>query len=325
MERRLLGLYAAAIFLAAVVLSARESRPWTLARLSNGEPDFQGYWTNGTYTQLERDPALGTREFFTPEEAAAYIKSREKIENSQSDTDIHYDNQIWQQENYRKIVPRSRTSLIFDPPDGRIPPLTPAAKALGAKRAEDARRRGSADSAETRTLGERCISWGNEGPPMLGSTYQANLQIMQAPHQFVIRHELMHGTRIVPIDGSPRLSPGIRLLFGDSRGRWDGDTLVVDTTNFTDRTPFRGPRETTRQDIFTSRELHVIERFTRSDRDTILYRFTVDDPATFTRAWSGEMLMHSMDGPIYEYACHEGNYGLANILRGARFEETKAQ
>ena len=325
MARRVLGFLAAAACSAVVVLSASDNRPWRLTRLPGGEPDLQGYWTNATYTQLERDPALGAKEFFTPEEERAYVKSREQIENSQPEDDIHYDNQIWQRETYQKIVPRGRTSLIFDPPDGRVPPLTPAAKTLAAKRAEDARRRSSTDSADARTLAERCISWGNEGPPMLGSTYQANLQIIQAPRQFVIRHEIMHGARIVPVDGSPHPPASIRQLFGDSRGHWEGDTLVVDTTNFSDRTPFRGPRETTRQDIVTSRELHVVERFTRADRDTILYRFTVDDPGTFTRAWSGEMLMHAMEGPIYEYACHEGNYGLANILRGARVEERTAR
>ena len=322
MVGRLHGFLAAAACSAAVAVSAYGARPWEPTPLSSGEPDLQGYWTNGTYTQLERDPALGVQEFFTPEEAAAYVKQREHIENSQPETDLHYDNQIWQRETYQKIVPRSRTSVIFDPPDGRIPPLTPAAKALAAARAQETRRRGPADSADSRTIAERCISWGNEGPPMLGSTYQANLQIVQAPGEFVIRHEIMHGVRIIPVDGSRHLPSGIRQLFGDSRGQWEGDTLAVDTTNFTDRTPFRGPRETTRQDISTSRDLHVVERFTRTDRDTILYRFTVDDPATFTRPWSGEMLLHSMTGPLYEYACHEGNYGLANILRGARVQES---
>jgi hypothetical protein len=159
---------------------------------------------------------------------------------------------------------------------------------------------------------------------MLGSTYQANLQLIQVPGRFVIRHEIMSGIRIVPVDGTPHVSKNVRLLHGDSRGRWEGDTLVVDTTNFSDRTPFRGPPATARQDIFTSRDLHVTERFTRVDRDTIVYRFTVDDPTTFVRPWSGEMLMRKMDGPIFEYACHEGNYGLANILSAARVEERSA-
>ena len=320
MRRKLFGalLMVAA---AAAMVSARGAAKWTLAHLSDGQPDFQGYWTNATYTPLERDRDLGTKEFFTSAEAAAYAKKREQIENSQSKDDIHYDNVIWQNENYGKVVSRNRTSLIYDPPDGRVPDLTPAAKALVAARAAEARLHGPSDAADSRSLGERCISWGNEGPPMLGSTYQANLQIVQTKSQFVVRHEIMHGVRIIPVDNSPHVAKNVRMLFGDSRGRWEGDTLVVDTTNYSDRTPFRGPPSTTRQDIFTGRDLHVTERFQRVDADTIVYRFTVDDPGTFVKPWSGEMLMRTMDGPLYEYACHEGNYGLANILSAARVEE----
>jgi hypothetical protein len=160
---------------------------------------------------------------------------------------------------------------------------------------------------------------------MLGSTYQANLQIMQTRSSFVVRHEIMHGVRIIPVDGSPHVSKNVRMLLGDSRGRWDGDTFVVDTTNYTDRTPFRGPPATTRQDIFTGPQLHVTERFTRQDADTVVYRFTVDDPGTFVRPWSGEMVMRKMDGPLFEYACHEGNYGLANILSAARVEDRMSE
>jgi hypothetical protein len=306
---------------AAVTLSAAGATKWTLAHLADGQPDFQGYWTNATYTPLERDREFGMKEFFTPDEAVAYAKKRQQIENSQSKDDLHYDNVIWQNENYGKIVSRNRTSLVYDPPDGRIPELTPQAKALVAARAAEARTHGPSDEASSRSLGERCISWGNEGPPMLGSTYQANLQIVQTKSQFVVRHEIMHGVRIIPVDGSAHVARSVRMLFGDSRGRWDGDSLVVDTTNYSDRTPFRGPPATTRQDIFTSRDLHVTERFTRVDADTVVYRFTVDDPTTFVKPWSGEMMMRKMEGPLFEYACHEGNYGLANILSAARVEE----
>ncbi len=312
----------AAIVAAASLASA--SKTWTPPRTANGHPDFSGYWTNATFTPLERPVELGTKEFFTEAEAAAYEKQRELKENSQPKDDIHYDNVIWQTENYAVVTSRRRTSLIYDPPDGRIPPLTPAAQALVAARAAAARSRGPADSAESRSLGERCISWGNEGPPMIGSTYQANLQIMQTDREVVVRHEIMHGVRIIPTDGTPHLPRGIRQLFGDSRGRWEGDTLVVDTTNYTDRTPFRGPPATTRQDIFTSADLHVVERLTRVEPDAIQYRFTVDDPTTFTRPWSGELIMRKMDGPLFEYACHEGNYGLAFILSAARAQERAA-
>src|SRR5262245_51818028 len=165
MGRRILFVLLAVTAAAGLVSAQKKS--WTQPRTPDGQPDFTGYWTNATYTPLERDRELGTKEFFTPAEAEAYAKKWEQIENSQSKEDIHYDNVIWQSENYAKVVTRSRTSLIYDPPDGRIPELTPAAKALAAARAVDASRRGPSDEANSRSLGERCISWGNEGPPML--------------------------------------------------------------------------------------------------------------------------------------------------------------
>lgn len=299
-------------------------KKWTPPRAADGHPDLQGYWTNATLIPLERPKELGTKEFYTEAEAAAIDKQRIQKENSQAQTDIHYDNVIWQSENYAKVVSR-RTSLVFDPPDGRLPPLSEKGQKRAVVEAEAARRRDNADSAESRSLGERCISWGNEGPPMLGSTYNANMEIVQTPANVAISHEIIHGLRVIPVDGRPHLLPEIRQLGGDSRGRWEGDTLVVDTTNFTDQTNFRGPPGTARQDIFASRDLHVLERFTRTDPETIVYRFTVEDPSTWTKPWSGEMLMHRIEGPIFEYACHEGNYGLANILAAARAKEKAAQ
>jgi hypothetical protein len=156
---------------------------------------------------------------------------------------------------------------------------------------------------------------------MLPPTYNANFQILQAPGIVVLRHEMMHDTRLVYTDGRAHAAAGVTWMAGDARGRWEGDTFVIDTTNFTSRTNFRGSPQTTRQDIFASDALHVVERFTPTDRDTMTYRFTVDDPKTWTRSWSGEMSFRRWDGPIYEYACHEGNYGLANILRAARLAE----
>ena len=160
---------------------------------------------------------------------------------------------------------------------------------------------------------------------MLGSTYYNNLQVLQSPSMVVIRHELMHGIRVIPLDGGPHLAAGIRQLGGDARGHWAGKTLIVETTNFSDRTNFRGPPATARQDLFASRDLKVVERFTRVAQDSILYQFTVEDPATWTRPWSGEILMRKWEGPIYEYACHEGNYGLAFILSAARAQEQAAR
>jgi hypothetical protein len=159
---------------------------------------------------------------------------------------------------------------------------------------------------------------------MIPPTYYANFQIIQSRDTVVIRHELMHDIRIIYLDGRAHPSSSIAYLAGHSRGHWEGDTLVVDTTNFTDQTNFRGPPATTRQEISHTRTLHVVERFTRVDPKTINYQFTVEDPATWTRAWSGEYAIRAFEGPIYEYACHEGNYGLANILRAQRVQDAKA-
>jgi len=292
----------------------------TLPRTPDGHPDFSGFWTNATLIPLERPAELGNKEFYSAAEAAAMNKQRTQKENSQAPTDIHYDNVIWQGETYSKVT-SLRTSIVFDPPDGHLPPLNASGQHRAVLEKEAARRRDLTESAETRNLAERCISWGNEGPPMLGSTYNANIEILQNPAEIVFHHEIIHGARIVPLDGRPHLASEIRQLGGDSRGRWEGDTLVIDSTNFTDRTNFRPPPGTGRQDIFSDHELHVVERFTRADADTIVYRFTVDDPSIWTKPWSGEMLLKKTEGPIFEYACHEGNYGLANILAAARAKE----
>ena len=303
--------------------AANTAKSWNPPRAADGHTDLQGYWTNATFTPVERPPALGNKEFYTEAEAAAFEKDRIAKENSQAKTDIHYDNVVWQSENYPKGSASLRTSLIFDPPDGRIPALSPEGQKRAVAVAEAGRRRNAAESADSRTLAERCISWGAKGPPMLGSTYNANLQIVQNAATVLIYSEI-DGARIIHMDGS-HPSRGVQQLAGDSRGHWEGDTLVVDSTNFTDRTNFRGPPATTRQDIFSSASLHVVERFTRVEPGAILYRFTVEDPATWTKPWSGELVMRQMEGPIYEYACHEGNYGLMNILAGARAAEAAAQ
>ena len=302
---------------------AKTSKSWTAPRTPDGQPDFQGYWTNSSYIPLERPKELGDKEFYTPAEAAALEKKRIDQDHSQAADDIHYDNVIWQGEKYAKGAPDLRTSVVFDPPDGRLPPLSPEGQKHAVELKALARDREAAVSAETRSLGERCITWGADGPPMLGSTYNANFQILQSADSVVVLTEMIHSARTIFLDGRPHVAASIRELAGDSRGHWDGDTLVVDTTNFTDKTNFRGPPSTARQDIFSSPQLHVIERFTRASDDTIVYRFTMDDPGTWTKPWSGEMLMHKTKGPIFEYACHEGNYGLVDILAGARRAEKK--
>jgi hypothetical protein len=283
--------------------------------MADGHPDMQGYWTNGTYTPLERPAEFASKEFLTRAEAAAYAKRRDDQLRAQPRDNIHYDDAIWQSERDVKGLTSLRTSLIYDPPDGRIPPMT----AEGQRRADarDAVRklRGPADSAQARALSERCIMWGHEGPPMLPAGYFPNLQIVQGPNQFVVMQEIIHNARVITFDARPQLAGSIRQYHGDSRGRWEGDTLVVETTNFNDATQFRG----------SSAALKVTERFTMLDRDTIQYRFTVDDPTTWARPWSAEIPMIRTEDPIYEYACHEGNYGLPNILRAQRVADAAAR
>ena len=293
------------------------SAHWAAAVTADGQPDLQGDWTNDTYTPLERPAELAGKALFTREEAIAFMQARIDRLNAQARDDIHYDDAIWQAENYDKVE-NLRTSLITEPRDGKVPPLTPEGQArLETQRATQRAARVTL-GAKSRSLAERCISWGNVGPPMVPPTYNANLQILQAPSTVIVRHEMMHDVRIIYLDGRPHPSPDVQWLSGHSVGRWEGRTLVVDTTNFTAATNFRGSPQNTRQDIFASEHLHVVERFTRTGPDTLRYEFTVEDPHTWTSPWSGEMEIRRVDGPIYEYACHEGNYGLANILRGAQ-------
>jgi len=315
-----LGLAVAGTRLAPATVDVRAAaQSEARTRTGDGHPDFHGYWTNDTFTPLERAAELGTKEFYTEAEAAAEFKKRQDRYLAQPKTDVHYDDALWQGENYDK-EPNLRTSLIFYPANGRVPPLT----AEGAKRVADrakAQAAGQSDGPEIRSPAERCISWGNVGPPMLPPTYNANLQIMQNRDGVVIYHEMIHDTRFIPTNGRAHLPASIRFLAGDSVGHWEGETLVVDTTNFTDKTNFRGPPRSTRQDIYSSAALHVVERFTPVNANRISYQFTVEDPATWTSKWSGEIPLRRFDGPLYEYACHEGNYGLPNILKGARAAE----
>jgi hypothetical protein len=286
--------------------------------------DLQGYWTNDSYVPLERPDEAAGKEFFSPQEARAFLSGRLDRLHAQSRTDIHYDDALWQAENYDKQA-HMRTSIIYDPPDGRLPPLTEVARQREAARLESRKRTGPADSVQGRTLAERCIAWGNVGPPMLPPAYNANLQILQSADYVVLRHEMMHDVRLIPLGALPVPGGAVQQQAGIARGHWEGDTLVVVTTNFTAKTNFRGSPQSTRQDIFASATMRVLERFRRSGPDTIDYRFTVEDPAVWTRPWSGEAPLRRFDGPIYEYACHEGNYGLANILRAARVQEAGGQ
>jgi hypothetical protein len=314
----------AVVPLCVAMIGAQSTSKWNPPRTADGHPDLHGYWTNDSYTPLERPEEAKGKEFFTPEEAKAFLKSRLDRLLGQSRTDIHYDDALWQAETYAKQA-NLRTSIITDPPDGKIPPITAAARQRLAARAESRKGVGPADSAQVRTPAERCITWGNVGPPMIPPTYNANFQFLQSRDHVVIRHEMMHDVRLIALDGSAVPARAVQMQAGIARGRWEGDTLVVETTNFTAVTNFRGPPQSARQDIFASETMRVVERFTLTARDTISYQFTVEDPNTWTRSWSGETPLRRFEGPIYEYACHEGNYGLPNILRAARVQEAGGQ
>jgi hypothetical protein len=293
------------------------AKPQTPPRTLDGQPNLEGIWTNATITPLERPAELAGKEFLTEKEAAEYEKQvRERTNadrrdgNAEADLTVGY-NDVWWDRGTR-VVSTRRTSLIVDPRDGRIPPLTPEAQRKAAARAE-ARRLHPADGPEDRSLADRCIVRGNAGPPMLPAGYNNYYQIVQTPEHVVILIEMIHDARLIPLDTRPHLPKNVHQWLGDSLGRWEGKTLVVDTTNFTDKTNFRGSGE----------QLRVTERFTRVDENTLLYQFTVDDPQSFTRPWSGEIPMKKAEGPIFEYACHEGNRSMENILSAARAEERR--
>ena len=320
---------------------AEDRSAWTVPRTPDGRPDLQGYWTTQTFTPVERPAHLADREFFSEEETAAlqqqltaegvdpsareilYIEDREEIERykyqAQRTTDerhhIHYDNEIWLRTAVPKGLSSRRTSLITDPPDGRFPPLTRAAAARRAAETTASQLPSAFDSHQTRPWSERCIAWSHEGPPMLPPSYNDVHQIFQTNDYVVVFSELAtNPPRIIPLDGRPEISDKIRQFPGDSRGRWDGDTLVVETSHFAERRRYRG----------ASGNLQVVERFTRVAPDRIHYEFTVTDPTMWTSPWSAEVPMVKTEGPMYEYACHEGNHDIRHILEIARNLELQA-
>src|SRR5262249_45962810 len=275
------------------------AKKWISPKTPDGQPDIQGIWNNSTITPLERPADLAGKAFFTPAEAAAYEKQTLQTGNADrrdggADADVgRAYNEFWRTRG--GIVSTLRTSLIIDPPDGRIPALTPEAQKRNAARAEY-RRLHPSDGPEDRPLAERCLLWGSAGPPMLPVGYNSNYQIVQTPGYVVILIEMIHESRIIPLDGRPHLPQNVRLWLGDSFGHWEGQTLVVEKTNFTDKTAFRGASE----------NMRLIERFTRTAENTLLYEFTVNDPSTFTKPWTGQVPMTKTDSLLYEYACHEG-------------------
>ena len=298
-------------------LAAAQDAELVLPRLPDGQPDLQGVWTNATITPFERPAELADKAFFTAEEAAAY---EARIVGARTDAppragDVGNYNQVWFDQGTR-VVETLRTSLVVEPPDGRVP-VRPEAEA---KRAYDLAH--VADSYEHMSLWDRCITRGMPAG-MFPAGYNNAYQIMQVPGYVVITYEMIHETRIIPLDGRPHVDSSIRLWSGDSRGRWEGDTLVIDTTNFNGKgqisTSAAGGRM---RGIPQSDAAHIVERLTRMDADTILYEVSVEDPNVYTRPWKLEIPLHRDSGyVIYEYACHEGNHALPNILRGGRAQD----
>jgi hypothetical protein len=284
-------------------------------RTPDGQPDLQGVWSFATITPLERPSELAGKQFFTEKEVVDYEKdvlqrTNRDRRDGPADADVSraYNDFWWDSGN--RVVSTRRTSLITDPPDGKIPALTADGQKRGAERAE-ARRLHPYDGPEDRPLQERCLGWVTAGPPILPSAYNNNIRIVQGTGYVAILNEMIHDVRIIPLDGRPHLPQNVRLWMGDSRGHWDGDTLVVDTTNFSDKTNFRG----------ADQNLHLIERFKRTSDGVLMYQFTVDNETAFTRSWTAELPMRKSQDPMFEYACHEGNYSLLNVLAGARAEE----
>ena len=334
----------AGVFVALASIGAQTPSPksaaktWTVPRTPDGKPDLQGNWTNETLTPLERPN--GVSSLTMSDEAAARLAQgiaarRERLAQPSDPNrpappqggdgstgaagNVGGYNNFWLApgEKVARVDGVPRTSLIVDPPDGRVPALTADARKRQQDRQAANRRFGQYDHPELRPLAERCItSFGsNAGPPMLPNYfYNNNYQIVQTKDHVMILVEMVHDARVIRIGGTHLPRP-LRPWYGDSIGRWDGDTLVVETTNFHPQQIFRGASE----------NLKVTERFTRTGPDRILYQFTIDDPTTFSRPWSGEVPFTRMNELIYEYACHEGNYALSNILSGERARERRTK
>ena len=313
--------FTSACVLAAVVAVMVLAPPHVLAqgggpRTAWGAADLQGVWDFRTITPLQRPESLGDREFLTAEEAAEReeeaVARDERLlladaRRTEAGGSVGAYNNFWMDRGTRTVETR-RTSLVIDPPNGRIPEVSAAGRARAETRGEY-RREHPADSWLDRSTFDRCILGFNTGPPMTPGGYNQNMQVFQTEHYVVILNEMVHDSRIVPIDGSPR--NGIPSWTGESRGRWDGDTLVIETRGFTDKTRWRG----------SSERMTLVERLTRQDEDTLVYTFTVTDADTWTAPWTAEIPMRRGDQPLFEYACHEGNYSMDGILSGARADE----
>ena len=285
--------------------------PVSLQRTPDGRPDLQGAWSFATITPLERPSEYSGREFLTDEEVAvlnedaatrAASDRREEL-SAQRDVDLAYD-QFW----WDRGTSDGRTSLIVDPADGRIPFTIEGRARIDLRRSL---RDHPARGPEDRSPGERCVHHTKAGPPMSAGGYNNHLRLLQTSDYIVIYTEQIHDARIIPMDGLAKLAGHIEQWMGSSRGHWDGDTLVVETRNFNGKASFQG----------SSSALYLTERFTRRDTDTLTYEYTLEDPEIYARAWTASLDLKPLEGDMYEFACHEGNYGMTNLLAGARVEE----
>ena len=299
-------------------------KAWTPPRTLDGKPDLQGIWGNNTLTPFERPKGLGAKEFYSDQELAELTKrvregrQGEDVEGAElgaaNPQAVRYDLELYGFDRTKLRYTSKRTSLVVGP-EGVVPPMLPQARARNAARAAELKGH-EFDSHEQRSLSERCILLNQVRIPMTPGANEGNLlQIVQGSGYVSLLHETDHSTRVIPTDGRPHVPQSIRQLQGDSVGHWEGNTLVVDTTNFTNRTAYRG----------SSDKLHLVERFTRTADDTMTYQFTVEDPTTWAKPWTAEVPWTKTKGPVYEWACHEGNTMIGTILRGARVEEEAAQ
>jgi len=319
--------YAAAVAVAVILASAAPlaiAQDWQMPRTSWGDPDLAGYWTNRSLTRLERPAEFAGKPYLTEDELAAWLDKELHPDGpaalNGAVIDVHYDlDDYGLGDSQNTLVHNLRSSLIVDPPDGRLPAMTPAAEARAAAYRYNLEHH-QWDSVKNAPISDRCIVWESAGPPILPRGYNNLFQIFQTEDYVVVMLEMNHDARIIPLDGRAHVDDRVVQYLGDSRGRWEGDTLVVETTNFNDQIHFDGQLKFSG----TSEELRVTERFTLTGEDSFLYEFTVDDPKTWVRPWSGEVPVQRTDGPMFEFACHEGNYGLANTLSGARADERKA-
>ena len=309
-----------------IAVSASPATAQTAPRTAWGQPDLGGIWDFRTITPLERPADLADQAFLTDEEAAnleqATVEKNIRLLNrpaertvaadqvdSRSDGTPGFYNNFWLDDGTRST---GRTSLVIDPPNGRIPAMTPEAQRLAAA-GRAYRSAHPANSWLDRNAGDRCILGFNAGPPITPLAYNQNLQVLQTPDHVALVTEMVHTTRVVPLDGRPRLRHDIDQWSGDSRGHWEGDTLVVETSNFSDKRAWRN----------STKNMKLVERFTRVDADTLEYEFTVIDPATWTSPWTASVPMRRNDLTLFEYACHEGNYAMPNILAGERRREAE--